>query len=149
VRFSDSFLHSSGVRSFAAFLTLGCFFSPLPAAGAAAALAAGSIACASAAATQFLGRVLEGEVCLSRKGPPSNWADAGGRARCPDRRKLAPNLDQGWVKPNTSLRQSGCVAPLKRAQPPLASGRTDSNGQCPNQQANAPTTLSVLPTIFF
>jgi hypothetical protein len=55
-RFSDSFLCSSGVRSFAAFLTLGCFFSPLPAAGATASLAVGSIACAfAAAATQFLG----------------------------------------------------------------------------------------------
>jgi hypothetical protein len=54
-RFSDSFFHSFGVRSFAAFLTSGYFFSPLPAAAASASLATGSIACAFAAAAQYLG----------------------------------------------------------------------------------------------
>jgi hypothetical protein len=44
-----SFLYSSDVRSFVGFLTLGYFFSPLLAAGAADALAAGSIAFATAA----------------------------------------------------------------------------------------------------
>jgi hypothetical protein len=57
--------------------------------------------------SNFGGRVLEEEVwlmCLWREGPPSNWADVGGHTRYAGRRKPGPNLSQGWVEPDTSVR---------------------------------------------
>jgi hypothetical protein len=59
-RFSDSILRSAGVKSFAGFLALGCFFGPWLAAGAAAASTAGSIANAFVAAVQIWGKVFRG-----------------------------------------------------------------------------------------
>jgi hypothetical protein len=65
----------------------------------------------------FWERVLEGDICLWWEGPPNNWADAGGRARCPGRRKLALNLSRGWVEPDASVwmrRTAGACAATSR-----------------------------------
>jgi hypothetical protein len=39
-----------------------------------------------------------------REGPGWPRADAGGRARCPGRRKPTANLGQEWVGPDASVR---------------------------------------------
>jgi hypothetical protein len=136
-RFSDSILRFAGVRSFAGFLVLGCFFGPWLAAGAAAASTAGSIASAFVATVQIWGKGFRGRrvACVPLAGGTIKLI---GRTREDTRAVRADaNLAQIWTK----MRRSARLGPAVSHRWSVRSQRSRSVGpiQTPTDRLRRPT----------